>query len=160
MSNFDIRINIRNLTNYTLKSGISTNKKTILLMIEDFSYYIRNLYLLSLEESINSKRYKGKWEPIEEKGYIEYLGVTPKVPIMSLIEDSMEVKKVGYNFIVEINPKYKYPGSKLPLVKVLRAIDRGTSDFNSRPIFNKIISEMRRRVMDLWRGYLLKKGVI
>ena len=81
-----------------------------------------NLYGLLIEEAINSNRYKGLWEPIEDEGYREYLGTDPTGDILLYMKESFEVKKIGYNFIISINPKKKYPGSKLPLYRVVLAI--------------------------------------
>lgn len=160
MTNFDIKINIRKISNY---SGLSNNRrtrKTLLLMIESFSQYVLELYGRLIEEAIYSRRYKGNWEPVEEEGYREYLGIKPTRNILYSIRESLEVKKIGYHFIVRFNPSYRYPGTKIPFIRVLRAIENGTSDFNARPIISKIVVQLRSNLLDLWRGYLTMKGVI
>lgn len=160
MTSLDIKINIREFSNYSAALGRNSDKKTKLMIVESFSYYILRFYLRLIEEAIYSRRYQGQWEPIDEQGYIDYLGVVPTNDILSLIKDALEVEKIGYNFIVRINPHYKYPGTNIPLVRVLRAIETGTSEFPARPILAKITSKVRRRLFDLWRGYLTMKGVI
>ena len=159
MTNINIRIRIKKISDYSKSSGDTFKKKTLLLMIESFAYYILNLYGRLIEEEINSPRYKGKWEPIEEKGYIEYLGVTPHISILYLLQDSLEVRKIGSSFIVRVTPTYKYPGTKLYLLKVLRAIEQGTADFNARPILSKNARKIENRIIDLWRGYLAMRGI-
>lgn len=159
MTSLDIKINIKKLSNYSASSDRVKRKKT-LLVIESFSRYVANLYLSMIEEAINSRRYKGNWEPVDDPGYIEYLGVTPETNIIYLIRDALEVKKIGNNFYVRFDPHYKYPGTKLSLIKVLRAIENGTSKFNARPIFSKIVKEINSHILSLWKGYLAMKGVI
>lgn len=158
MINLDIKIRAYRLLGRALRT--TEDEEKLLLIVEHFSHYVLSLYGSMVEESINSRRYKGKWEPIDDPGYLDYLGAVPKLPIIYLIKDALEVKRIGYNFIIRINPRYKYPGSKLTLVKVLRAIDSGTSDFNARPIFSKIVRKINSNILDLWKGYLKMKGVL
>lgn len=160
MNALDIKINIKKLTDYSESLKSTVDDDTLLLMIKSFAKYIRVMYGCLIEEAIYSKRYKGKWEPTEEEGYLEYLGTTPKIHIIYLIEEALEVKKVGTNFMVRINPHYKYPGSRLTLLKVLRAIESGTSKFNARPILAKEARKINRNIKPLWRGYLKMKGAI
>ena len=160
VSNLEIRVNINKLIEYSESLQSSVDRKTMIKMIRSFSQYLSGLYVRMIIESINSNRYKGNWEPREDKGYQEYLGVKPEIDITTLISDSMEVKKIGYNFIIRVNPRYKYPGSKLTLVKVLRAIDNGTSRFHARPIFKRILKDIDSNILRLWKGYLLRKGVL
>lgn len=160
MSNLDIKINIRRLMDYSGSLDVSEDKKTLLSMIESFSSYVSELYLSMIQESIYSRRYKGEWEPVDDPEYVEYLGTTPDTHILILISEALEIKKIGYNFIIRFNPRYRYPGTRHYLVNILRAIDRGTSKFNARPIFHKIVSQIRSHIPELWKGYLSMKGVI
>lgn len=160
MIKFDIKININELKDYSAFLHKSVKKRTLLTMIESFSYYVRELYLDYIKKAIFSRRYKGNWEPVDEEGYLEYLGVTPQEHIFSLIKDALEVKKKGYNFVIRFNPHYDYPGTKIPLIKVLRAINYGTSKFNARPAFRGIANDIEDNIVDLWRGYLTMKGVV
>ena len=160
MNSLEIKINIKKLTDYSASLKRTIDEKTLLLMIESFSKYVMNLYGVLIEEAIKSNRYKGVWEPIDEKGYREYLGTKPTGDILLYMREAFEVKKIGYNFIIRINPKERYPGSKLPLSRVVLAIDNGTSKFNSRPILRKIIYQINHHIIDLWRGFLKMKGVI
>lgn len=159
MTSLDIKISTRELSEIDNLPKRLSDKRLLRVTISDFSRYIRRLYLAMIEEAISSRRYRGQWEPIDDKGYIEYLGVTPSIPILELINDAIESQRVGYNFYIRIQPKYKYPGSNLYLVDVLRAIDNGTAKFNARPIFKKIVRELNQSMISLWRGYLAMKGV-
>lgn len=160
MSNLDIKININDLLDYSASLGSTIEKKTLLKMIKSFSKYVLELYGRLIEEAIYSRRYKGRWEPVDEEGYQEYLGVTPVEDIITLMRDALESRKIGYYYVIRFKPTYRYPGTRLPLTRVLRAIDRGTSKFNARPIFSKIIREINSHMYDLFRGYLKMKGVI
>lgn len=160
MNSLEIKISIRKLKNYSASLKRTTNEKTLLMIMESFSNYVMNLYGVLIEEAINSNRYKGVWEPIDEEGYQEYLGTEPTGDILVYIKEAFEVKKIGYNFIIRINPNKRYPGSRIPLYRVVLAIDNGTSKFNSRPILKKIINKINHHILDLWRGFLKMKGVI
>ena len=158
MTNLDIKINILKLSSYVGKKGIGDKKLS--LMVEYFSHYILNLYGRVIESEINSRRYRGKWEPVDDPGYLEYIGVTPERPMIDLIAEALEVVKIGYNYIVRINPRYMYPGTRIPLMTVLRAIESGTSKFNARPILAKSTREINKNIVKLWKGYLKMKGVL
>lgn len=160
MNSSEIKINIKKLTDYSASLKRNIDDKTLLLIIESFSKYVMTLYGAMIEEAVNSNRYKGVWEPIEEEGYRDYLGTEPTGDILLYMKESFEVRKIGYNFIIRINPNKRYPGSKLPLFRVILAIDNGTSKFNSRPILRKIINQINHHILDLWRGFLKMKGVI
>lgn len=160
MANLDIRINIKELSKYGMTISNISDRKSLLPIIGSFSQYIRSLYIAMIKEAINSRRYKGKWEPVEEKGYLEYLGITPESDILDLIRESLESRKIGYNFIIRVNPDYRYPGTDIPLSRVLRAIESGTSKFNARPILSKISRKINSSMKELWKSYLAMKGVI
>lgn len=160
MNSLDIKINIKKLTDYSASLRRTIDKKTLLLIIESFSKYVMNLYGVLIEESVNSNRYNGIWEPLDDEGYKEYLGIEPTGNILSYIKEGFECKKIGYNFIISINPKMKYPGSKFSLKRVVTAIEYGTSKFNARPILRRIVNNINRHILDLWRGFLKMKGVI
>lgn len=160
MTSLDIKISISKIKDYSVSSLSKKEEKTLLMLIESFSMYVMNLYGILIEEAVNSNRYRGQWEPMEEKGYKEYLGTEPTGDILLYLKKSLEVKKIGRNFIIRVNPKIKYPGSDLSIEKVILAIDNGTSKFNARPVCKRIVSQIRAHILDLWRGFLLMKGVI
>lgn len=160
MNNLDIKVPVKKLLDYSASLKSTIPEETLLLMIESFSHYVKRLYFNLICEAVNSRDYKGNWEPIDDEGYQEYLGMTPEGNILDSIEDALEVRKIGYNFIVRFNPNYLYPNSRIRLLKVLRAIDSGTSDFNARPIFRKIIANIRDNILVLWRVFLSMKGVV
>ena len=95
MDSLEIKINIKKLTDYSASLKRTIDEKTLLLMIESFSKYVMNLYGVLIEEAINSNRYKGVWEPIEEKGYLEYLGTKQTGEILLYMREAFEVKKIG-----------------------------------------------------------------
>ena len=64
MTNVDIKISIPLLMNYSSSLKPEIDEETLLLMIEDFSRYVMNLYGLMVEEVSNSNRYRGNWEPV------------------------------------------------------------------------------------------------
>lgn len=158
-SNLEIRVNIRKIIEFSKPLQKTIDNKTLIKMIYAFSSYLSELYLDLIDEAINSNRYKGKWEPTDDKEYREYIGTTPKADIIDLMAEAIEVKKIGYYYVIRFNPRYKYPESKLPLIKVIRAIDGGTAKFHARPIFKKILRDIDSNIFKLWKGYLLRKGV-
>lgn len=159
MTNFDIRINIKMLSNHSGYLNISKDKKLFYKLVGSFAHYVLRLYKLMIKEDMHSNRYKGVWEPIEERGYIEYLGVIPQKNIYDILCESLEVAKIGYNYIIRVNPYDKYPKTKIPLSRVIRAIEHGTSKFNSRPLLASISREINKNILELWRGYLSMRGV-
>lgn len=161
MTNLDIKIEINILLYYSRPWESTVGKKTLLMMMKPFAEYIRVLYLRSIREAMKSPRYKGKWEPRDEEGYLGYLGVdTFSDDISMLMEEALEVKKIGKNYFIRFNPYYKYPKSSLSLIRVLRAIEHGTSDFSARPILVKCKRNIQRNLRELWIGYLTLRGVI
>lgn len=160
MSSLEVKVDILRLLRLGKNSASKVDEETLLEYIEQFAHHIRNLYLRLIEEAMNDRRYGGEWEPRNDPEYLEYLGTTPNFYLLDLLDEALEVKKVGYNYIIQFNRRMRYPGTHTPLVKVLRAIDAGTSKFNARPIFSKIRYRLRHRITDLWKGYLIRKGVI
>lgn len=159
MTNFSISISATMIATSIASKGLSKDDKVIMNTILSFAEYIRRLYLKLIEEDMNSNRYRGNWEPSEDKGYQEYLGVIPKYNILELLDNSLEIKKIGYTIYVRINPYMKYPGSRRSFLDVLRAIEYGTSDFPARPILAKNAREIQKNVLRLWKGFLMMKGV-
>lgn len=160
MKGYELKIDIKRLLHYSGISKSQISNKTLLMTIKSFSSYIRDLYLLMIEEEIYSRRYKGKWEPVDDEEYIDYLGTTPSTHIILLIKDALEIREINNDIIIRVDPEYKYPDSRLPLIKVLRAIDNGTSKFNARPLIRHVIRRLNSEIPKLWRNYLKKKGVI
>lgn len=158
-SEYSIKLDVGKLLYYSevLKPRISN--ETLLMLIRSFSVYVRDLYKVMIAESIYSNRYKGDWEPIKDEGYLEFLGTTPSEHILDLIYDALEIREIKNNIVIRFEPEYKYPGSKLTLVRVLKAIDNGTSKFNARPILKDAVSHLNRNISGLWRVYLRQKGV-
>lgn len=160
MSNLDIKININKLMDYSESFGITKNKKILLKIIRSFAEYVLQFYGRLITEAIYSNRYKGKWEPVDDPEYVDYIGTTPVEDILVVMKDALEVKKIGYYFVIRFKPNYKYPGSKLLLSRVLRAIDSGTTKFHARPIFTRIIRDINKNLYALYKGYLTMKKVI
>lgn len=160
MNTLDISIKIYELSNYNKSLREELGDRELLKMIREFSKYILRLYIFLITEEINSNRYKGEWEPKDDEEYQKYLGVVPKGNLLEYLEESLECRKVGYKFVIRVNPKSKYPGSNIPLTKVLKAVEYGTSKFNARPILVRVKRTISDNMIDLWRGFLTMKGVI
>lgn len=159
-TSLDIRIRINTLAEHSRGLRKQMGRKDFTDLVRSFSKYVRVLYLMMIEEAMNSNRYKGNWEPVDDEGYLEYIDTNPSIPILQLIQDALEVRKIGNNFYVRFEPHYRYPVSHRTLVQVLRSIDKGTSKFNARPIFNKILKTISSHIIELWRGYLTIKRII
>ena len=160
MSNLDIRIDIKKFSHMNKSLAKNLEDDVLELLVKSFADYILRLYFRMIEESINSRRYKGNWEPIEDKSYLEYLGTTPVSDILICIREALKIKKIGYNFVVTFDDRYNYPGSRIPLVQVLRAVDSGNKEINARPIFRNITYPIQGNLTKLWKGYLTMKGVL
>lgn len=160
MTNLDIRININTLLYYSKPWESTVGEKTLLVLTKSFAEYIRILYIRMIREAMDSPRYKGHWEPVEDEGYREYIGTEACSDILSLIIEALSVSKVGKNYIIQFDPTYRYPGSPMTLIRVLRGIECGTSDFHSRPILVTCNRRIRANLRELWIGYLTLRGVI
>lgn len=160
MDRLDIRVNIKSIMDYSESLKKDLSEETILSLIEQFSLFLVDIYLMFIQDSMCSRVYKGKWEPVDDENYLKYIGTTPQEHIYDSIKSSMSSKKIGNNYIVGIDQSKKYKGSKLSLVQVINAIEYGTSKFNARPIFRKILTTIRKDILDLWRGYLTLKNII
>lgn len=160
MTTLDIRIRVNTLSDYSEYLKRKSGEKTLLLIVKAFAEYIRILYISLIEEEMNSRKYRGKWEPVDDEGYLEYLGVTPVKDILPLIEEALIVKKVGHTFYVQFDTHYEYPESGIPLITVLKSIEYGTSKFNARPIFRKNVNLINKNMTTLWRGFLKKRGAV
>lgn len=159
MKSYEINIDIAKLLHYSDSIKSYIDNKTLLMIIKSFSLYVRDLYLSMIEEEIYSRRYKGNWEPVEDEEYLKYIDTTPSSHILILIKDAIEIREIRNNIVIRIEPSYKYPGSSLSLLKVLSAIDNGTSKFNARPILKSIVRQINSELSTLWKSYLKKKGV-
>lgn len=160
MTNFDIRLNIPRLAANTIRLGSRLDDKELNIVVGAFAAYLRELYGLMVEEAINSNRYKGEWEPRDDEGYQEYIGTKPTTSMITLISRSLYVKKRNREYIVTFDERKRYPGSKLTIFRVLKAIEYGTSKFNARPMMVKITRKLNRNLLSLWKGFLTMKGVI
>lgn len=160
MKDYEVIIKIDRLLHYSASLKPDISNETLLMIIRSFSSYVRDMYKAMILEFIYSKKYKGSWEPVEEEGYIEYLGVPPSdTDIVYLMYEALEIREIKNNIIIRFDPKYLYPGSRIPLIKVLKAIDNGTSKFNARPVLRPIVRQLNSSIPELWRLYLKQRGV-
>lgn len=159
MNSLSIKLKVRELSE---EFPSKIEKRTRIKLMDSFAEYIKNLYIRSLEDQMYSSRYKGNWEPVEDLGYLEFIGDTPEENILDIIISNIEVKKSLAYHQIRIDPHVRYPKkkSKLTLLRVLNAIEYGTSKFNARPIFRSVISSIDEDIAILWRSYLFRKGVL
>lgn len=160
MNSYEITINVTKLLHYSNPPKSKVDNKTLVMLINSFSKYIRNVYMSMIESKIYSARYKGEWEPVNDPGYLEYIGTTPSKHIIELMYDALEIKSIKRDIRIRFDPSYRYPNSKLTLISVLNAIDTGTSKFNARPLLKSLSRELNASLPRLWRAYLKQKGVL
>lgn len=160
MNSYEIMINVTKLLHYSNPPKSKVDNKTLVMLINSFSEYIRKVYMSMIESKIYSARYKGEWEPVNDPGYLEYIGTTPSEHIIELMYDALEIKSIKRDIRIRFDPSYKYPNSKLTLISVLNAIDTGTSKFNARPLLKSLSRELNASIPRLWRAYLKQKGVL
>lgn len=161
MRDFSIRLSVIDLRNYSITLGTKLNDENLTIVLNKFSEYLIALYGTLIENAINSSRYKGDWEPIDDEEYRKYIGTNPrKSLILPLMKASLIYDKRGYFYVIRFDEDLKYPGSELSVLDVLRAIEYGTSKFHARPIIRKACNLIKSNVRRLWKGFLTMKGLI
>lgn len=109
----------------------------------DLIDYLVLLYKQKLR--IYSLRYRGGWEPRTNKykQLLLSLGITKRYPdILRLISKSIIVRKITGGYIIGIDPRIYYPGSKIKLADYVRILEFGTSAMNARPLLRLVKGEL------------------
>lgn len=127
-------------------------------LLEDFTYYIRSILIRSLRELESSPPYLGKWEPVDDEAYLQYLGI-PKVtkPLLSLIESKLSVRSSTDSYILYIPTSYTYPRSRRRLIDVIESVEKGTETFEGRPLIYHAVANLDEDLPKLWSSYLVKR---
>lgn len=161
MADFEIKIQTSKLKHYSKSLVNSIDPKTLSVVIEGFSRYVQRVYIVEIRRAMRkSNRYRGQWEPVDDPGYVEFLGTSPTNQMYDYLPLIFETVKVGPNWIIRVSDSYVYPNTSLKILKVLRSIEHGTTKFRARPLINKVASEVEHSILALWRYYLYSQGVL
>ena len=142
-------------------SRMATDEQTKLLTA--FSRRICEIYVKELVDAINSQRYKGKWEPLS-KSYLEYKranGLSTKIwEATSLLKESITYYRSGNSYVIGVNRRLMYPGSRVPVYKVIRWMEFGTSRMPARPLFMPVKRKLERNMRMYWGEFLRERGLM
>lgn len=161
MRGYEITIDIGYLLNYSKKLKTDANHETLLVLIKNYTNYIKALYMSMLGEEIYSDRYDGYWEPINDPDYIDFLGTQPyRNGIEELLVESIVVEEIKDRIIISHSRRFRYPKSHRYLNEVIQAIDSGTSKFNARTLIKPIVKSLTQTQSSLWKNFISKEGII
>jgi hypothetical protein len=141
---------------------MAKNNKQKEALLGEFAHYIADIYRDELVLAIETQRYKSKWEPLDPKylAWKKSQGLSTKVwESTSLLKDSITAYRSNNKWVVGINPRVKYPGSGVPVYKVARWLEYGTSVIPARPLFRPVKQLVQGRMRKYWDRFLLSKGI-
>lgn len=160
----DIRIQVDDYKHWAPGSRLARRGSTdYSSLLTAFSRFIADLYVEELVDAINSQRYKSQWEPLTES-YLEYKkanGLSTNIwEATSLLKESITFYKSGNSYVVGVNRSLKYPGSNVPVYKVIRWMEYGTSRMPARPLFGPVKRRLEKNMRMLWEEFLIRNGVL
>lgn len=110
---------------------------------QDFLEYLQKLYIRKMR--LFSRRYRGKWEPRtrEFEEFLLSIGITRRHPdILGIVERSIRLRKLTNSYILGIDPRKYYPGSKVRLIDYIRILEFGTSTMTARPLLTRVKNDL------------------
>jgi hypothetical protein len=132
-------------------------------LLGKFARRIAQIYADELVKAINSQRYKGRWEPLSPE-YLEWKkanNMSTKIwEATSLLKDSIGVWRSNNRYVVGIKRNIKYPDSNVPVYRVARWMEFGTSKMPARPLFLPVKKLINSRLRTYWTEFLLEEGVL
>lgn len=159
----DIKLQYDDYKSWAPGSRLSRNPVDYSSLLTAFSRKIADLYVEELVEAINSQRYKSRWEPLTES-YLQYKkdnGLSTNIwEASSLLKDSITFYRSGNSYVIGVNRNLKYPGTNVPVMKVIRWMEFGTSRMPARPLFTPIKRKLERNMRNLWEEFLRERGEI
>lgn len=129
-------------------------------LLGEFAKYIAEEYVKQLIDGINNQRYKGIWEPLTP-AYLDYKrknNMSENIwEATGFLKDSIGVWKYKNYYVVGVKRNIVYPGSKVPVYKVVRWIEFGTSKMPARPLFLPIKRSISGNIRNYWNKFLLER---
>lgn len=134
-------------------------------VLEDFSKYLAEQMKKLLIRRIKTQYSYLRWKPLTP-GYEEFKkksGLSSNIwEATGLLVNSIICYKESNFYVVGIDPRAKYPNSKVSVLFVAKCMEFGTRYMPARPLFGPTVSFMRRHVRKYWEKFLIdniKKGV-
>lgn len=141
---------------------MSKGKKEQEKILGSFAKYIANIYRDELVKSINSQRYRGNWEPLSDD-YVRWKksqGLSTNTwEATSLLKDSISVWRSDGSWVVGVSRRVKYLGSDVPVYRVCRWMEFGTSKMPARPLFLPVKRLISGRMRKYWTEFLDKNNI-
>lgn len=123
----------------------------------DFSKFLADKMKELLKKRIKVQYAYLRWKPLSQ-GYLEFkkkAGLSQNIwEATGLLIDSITYYKEDNFYVVGINPRAKYPGSKTKVLFVAQCMEFGTRYMPARPLFGPTVSFMRRNVRKYWELFL------
>lgn len=130
-------------------------------LLSEFSKYIANIYAKQIVDAINTQRYSGSWEPLS-KEYLEFKRKnnlsTKTWEATELLKNSIGVWRLKDHYVVGVKRNVVYPGSNVPVYKVIRCLEFGTSKMPARPLFMPIKRSISGNIRNYWNRFLEERG--
>lgn len=163
MNAFDIQLQFDDYKRWRPGSRLAGRDTELKSLLKEFAEKIAGIYVQELVEAINSQRYKGRWEPLTDS-YLAYKvshGLSPKMwEATSLLKTSLTYYVRGNSYVVGVNEALLYPGSNVPVYKVIRWLEFGTSRIPARPLFRPVRNRIQRNMRNYWEEFLFEKGIL
>lgn len=127
-----------------------------------FAHYIANIYRDELVKAINTQRYSGRWEPLtpDYLAWKRAQGMSTYIwECTSLLKDSISVWRSGKSWVVGVNRRIRYPESEVPVYRVVRWMEFGTSKMPARPLFGPTKRLIQGRMRKYWTRFLQENNI-
>lgn len=129
-------------------------------ILDEFSKYLAESMKRLLVKRIKTQYAYLRWKPLSP-GYEEFKmksGLSSNIwEATGLLVNSIISYKEDNFYIVGIDPRAKYPGSKVSVLFVAKCMEFGTRNMPARPLFGPTVSFMRRNVRKYWERFLVDR---
>lgn len=132
-------------------------------LVGKFAKYIADIYREELINAIDTQRYAKRWEPLSPE-YLEWKksqGLSEKTwEATGLLRESIGVWRSNDKYVVGVKRDVKYPDSNVPVFRVIRWLEFGTSKMPARPLFMPVKRLLSSRMRKYWEEFLEREGVL
>lgn len=138
-------------------SRIAKGKEEQEKLLGKFAKKIAIIYAEELVKAIDSQRYQSRWEPLNPD-YLQWKkdnNLSENIwEATSLAKESIGVWRSNDKYVVGVKRNIKYPGSNVPVYKVIRMLEFGTSKMPARPLFLPVKRLINSRLRKYWEEFL------
>lgn len=142
------------------RPGTKIAKKEHQKLLGQFAHYMAKVMAEEVRKAIITQKYAGTWAPLS----VEYLDFKKKHGLSLKIWEATEFLRKNITayrsndkYVVGVNKRIKYPGTKVPAWKVMFWMEFGTSKMPARPLFRPVATALRKNVRYHWIQFLKTK---